>query len=33
MESGFSCQWVVNKKRVLIEGGMHIGSFSIEREC
>ena len=28
---GCSCRLVFNKKRVLIEGGMHVGSFSIEK--
>ena len=30
---GCSCQLVFNKKRVLMEWGMHVGSFSIEKEC
>ena len=30
---GCSCRLIFNKKRVLKEGGMHIGSFSIEKEC
>ena len=30
---GCSCRLVFNKKRVLIEGGMHVGSFSMEKEC
>ena len=30
---GCSCRIVFNKKRVLIEGGMHVGSLSIEKEC
>ena len=30
---GCWCWLVFNKKRMLIEGGMHVGSFSIEKEC
>ena len=30
---GCSCRVVFIKKRVLIEEGMHVGSFSIEKEC
>ena len=33
IEGGCSCWLVFNKKRVLIEGGMHVSSFSIEKEC
>ena len=33
IEGGCSCQLVFNKKWVLIEGGMHVGSFSTEKEC
>ena len=33
IEGGCSCRLVFNKKRVLIEGSMHVGSFSIEKEC
>ena len=29
---GCSCQLVFNGKRVLIEGSMHVGSCSIEKE-
>ena len=30
---GCSCRLVFNKKRVLMEGRMHVDSFSIEKEC
>ena len=30
---GCSCSLVFIKKRVLIEGGMHVGSFLSEKEC
>ena len=33
MKGRFSCRLVFSKKRVLIEGGMHVDSFSIEKEC
>ena len=33
INGGCSCRLVFNKNRVLIEGGMHVGSFSIEEEC
>ena len=28
-----SCRLVFNEKRVLIEGGMYVSSFSIEKKC
>ena len=33
IEERCSCRLDFNKKRVPIEGGMHVGSFSIERGC
>ena len=30
---GCSCRLFFNTKWVLKEGGMHVGSFSIEKEC
>ena len=33
LPANFSYRLVFNEKRVLIEGGIHIGSFSIGKEC
>ena len=30
---GCSCRLVFNKKRLLIEGDIHVGSFSMEKGC
>ena len=32
-EGGCSCRPMFNKKRVLIETGMHVGKLSIEKGC
>ena len=30
---GWSCRPIFNEKTVLIEGGMHVGKYSIEKGC
>ena len=32
-EGDFSCRPMFNKKRVLLERGMHVGKLSIEKGC
>ena len=33
IERACSCRLIFNKKRVLIEGGMHVDNFPIEKGC